>query len=170
MDETLWCCSYFGTQWQYDIYFGSLSYSVNITYVMAGGDFSWKCETCILQWPIFWATLQNFFVSVGIVFLALVKLWTFFKYFEKFISFLSCCERPYIKLFTLKCCNMVKAVRLTVNHDTALGIWFSACNSFQLPQFGRKLTVVRRLRFTSMNYTNVYHYKIKNTGFSRLKL
>ena len=116
-------------------------------------------DACILQRPSFWATLQNSFCVCGYSFLALLKLWTFFKYFEKFISFLSCCERPYIKLFTLKCCNMVKAVRLTVKHDTALGIWFSACNSFLLPQFGRKLTVVRRLRLTSMNYTNVYHYK-----------
>ena len=65
---------------------------------------------------------QHFKTFLGIVFLALLKLWTFFKYFEKFISFLSCCERPYIKLFTLKCCNIVKAVRLTVKHDTALGI------------------------------------------------
>lgn len=65
---------------------------------------------------------QHFKTFLGIVFLALLKLWTFFKYLEKFISFLSCCERPYIKLFTLKCCNIVKAVRLTVKHDTALGI------------------------------------------------
>ena len=65
---------------------------------------------------------KTFLEFVGVVFLALLKLWTFFKYFEKFMSFLSCCERPYIKLFTLKCCNIVKAVRLTVKHDTALGI------------------------------------------------
>ena len=126
-------------------------------FLMTGGDLSWKCGCLHTPVTKLLSNTSKLFCVCRYSFLALLKLWTFFKYVEKFISFLSCCERPYIKLFTLKCCNTVKAVRLTVNHDTALGIWFSACDSFLLPQFGRKLTVVRRLRFTSMNYTNVYH-------------